>query len=103
MANYDFDYALWMLRQAIDFAEIEHEFMPLRKWAQIAERSVQEMEEVENRLNLPASQNVLLATLQSVATGLMPPDEAVQQIRSWLVTGQIPMVKSELVSQNQFA
>jgi hypothetical protein len=33
MACYDMDYALQRLRDAIDFAEIEHDFVPLRKWA----------------------------------------------------------------------
>jgi hypothetical protein len=33
MACYDFDYAIRSLRQAIVFAEIEHDFIPLRKWA----------------------------------------------------------------------
>ena len=33
MASYDFDYAIELLRQAIDFAEIERDFIPLRKWA----------------------------------------------------------------------
>jgi len=28
MANYDFDYTIQILRQAIDFAEIEQDFAP---------------------------------------------------------------------------
>ena len=39
MACYDFDYAMQMLRQSIDFAEIEHDFVPLRKWANEVEKS----------------------------------------------------------------
>ena len=39
MACYDFDYAIRSLRQAIDFAEIEHDFIPLRKWANQVEHS----------------------------------------------------------------
>jgi hypothetical protein len=31
MACYDFYYAVQLLRQAVDFAEIEHDFVPLRK------------------------------------------------------------------------
>jgi len=30
MANYNFDYTIQILRQAIDFAEILHDFVPLR-------------------------------------------------------------------------
>jgi hypothetical protein len=33
MACYDFYYAIRSLRQAIVFAEIEHDFIPLCKWA----------------------------------------------------------------------
>jgi hypothetical protein len=33
MACYDFDYVIRSLSQAIDFAEIEHDFIPHRKWA----------------------------------------------------------------------
>jgi hypothetical protein len=32
MACHDFNYAILLLRQAIDFAEIKHDFVPLRKW-----------------------------------------------------------------------
>jgi hypothetical protein len=31
MACYNFDNAILLLRQAVDFAEIEHDFVPLRK------------------------------------------------------------------------
>lgn len=33
MACYDFYYAIQPLRLTIEFAEIEHDFFPLRKWA----------------------------------------------------------------------
>ena len=39
MACYDFDYAMQMLRQSINLAEIEHDFVPLRKWANEVEQS----------------------------------------------------------------
>jgi hypothetical protein len=32
MACHDLNYAILLLRQAIDFAEIKHDFVPLRKW-----------------------------------------------------------------------
>jgi hypothetical protein len=40
MASYEFDYAIHLLRQAIDFAEIERDFVPLRKLANEVELSV---------------------------------------------------------------
>jgi hypothetical protein len=43
MAFYDFDYAMQILRQAIDFAEIEHDFVPLRKWVNEVARSDHEI------------------------------------------------------------
>ena len=58
MACSDMDYALQRLRDAIDFAEIEHDFVPLRKWANEVERSGREMGAVELRLNRPASQEL---------------------------------------------
>jgi hypothetical protein len=45
MACYDFDYAIQSLRQVIDFAEIEHDLIPLRKWANEVEHSVHELVE----------------------------------------------------------
>jgi hypothetical protein len=33
LACYYFDYAIHSIRQAIVFAEIEHDFIPLCKWA----------------------------------------------------------------------
>ena len=52
MACYDFDYAIQLLRQAIDFAEIEHDFVPLRKWVNEVEQSGHELEAMDGRLNL---------------------------------------------------
>jgi len=34
MACYDFDYAMLILRQSIDLGGDEHDFVPLRKWAE---------------------------------------------------------------------
>jgi hypothetical protein len=76
MACYDFDYAIQRLRQAIDFAEIEHDFVPLRKWVNEVEQSGHGLEAIETRLNLPTGQDVLLANLQSVAAGAVTPEEA---------------------------
>ena len=103
MACYDFDYAMQMLRQAIDFAEIEHDFVPLRKWANEVEQSGHEMEAIEARLNHPAGQDFLLATLQSVAAGSLSPEEALRRIRLWLNSGQMQEAEAELVTQYQFA
>jgi hypothetical protein len=103
MATYDFDYALWMLRQAIDFAEMEQDFVPLRKWTNKLEQSSQELEAIRNRLTLPAGQQILLATLQSASEGAISPDDALQQIQNWVASGQVPVQKSELVPQFQFA
>lgn len=39
LACYDFDYVIHSLSQAIDFAEFEHDFIPLRMWANEVEHS----------------------------------------------------------------
>jgi len=39
---FDLDYALKMLRQAIDFAEAEQDFRPVRKWANEVELAAKE-------------------------------------------------------------
>lgn len=103
MACYDLDYALQRLRDAIDFAEIEHDFVPLRKWANEVEKSGRELETIPARLNNPAQQDFLLTTLQSVATGLLSPEEANRRIRLWLNSGQMQAVETELTQQYQFA
>jgi hypothetical protein len=84
MACYDFDYAMQLLRQSIDLAEIEHDFVPLRKWANEVEQSGYEIKTIETRLNHPANQGLLLITLQSVAAGMLLPEEAGQSIYLWL-------------------
>ena len=103
MACYDFDYAMQILRQAIDFAEIEHEFVPLRKWVNEVEQSGHEMEAMEVRLNQPAGQDFLMRTLQSVATGTISPEEALLRIQYWLNSGQLQAVETELKPQYQLA
>jgi hypothetical protein len=95
------DYALQRIRDAIDFAEIEQDFVPLRKWANEVEKSGRELENIETRLNQPAGQGFLLTTLQSVATGLLSSEEANQRIRFWLNGG--PIQDAELTQQYQFA
>lgn len=54
MACYDFDYAVQPLSQAIDFAEIEHDFVPLRKWVNEVEEFFHGLEAIETKLNQPA-------------------------------------------------
>ena len=103
MSSYDFDYTILILRQAIDFAEIERDFVPLRKWVNEVEDSCHELEATETRLNQPAGQNVLMAILQSVAAEGVSPEEALLRIRRWLNSGQLQAVETELTLQNQFA
>jgi hypothetical protein len=101
MACYDLDYALQRLRDAIDFAEIEHDFVPLRKWVNEVEKSSREMEAIQAKLDNPAQQDFLLTTMQSVAAGLLSSEEASQRIRFWLNGG--PIQDAELTQQYQFA
>jgi len=103
MASYDFDYAIELLRQAIDFAEVERDFVPLRKWVNEVEQSGHDLGLMDGRLNLPAGQDALLATLQSVAAGAVSPEAALLRIRRWLNSGQMPEVEAELIQQYQFA
>lgn len=103
MAYYDFDYTIQILRQAIDFAEIEGDFAPLRKWVDDVEQSCHGLEAIETRLNQPTGQEVLIATLQSVASGSVPPGEALLRIRRWLNSGQVQTVEIELTEQYLFA
>lgn len=81
MTCYDFDYANRSLHQAIDFAEIEHDFIHLRKWVNEVEQSGHELEVMYGRLNLPADRDILTAALQSVAAGLVSPEETLLRIR----------------------
>jgi hypothetical protein len=55
------------------------------------------------RLNLPAGQEILIATLQSVADGSVSPEEALLLIRRWLNYGQGQAVETEPKEQVQFA
>jgi hypothetical protein len=103
MASYDFDYTILILRQAIDLAEIEHDFTPLRKWVNEVEDSCHGLEAIETRLNQPAGQDVLMANLQSVAVEGVSPEKALLRIRRWLNSGQLQAVETELTHQYQFA
>jgi len=103
MTSYDFDYTILILRQAIDFAEIDHDFVPLRKWVNEVEQSGHDMGAMDGRLNLRAGQDVLTAILQSVAAGSVSPEEALRQVRRWLNSGQVQAVETELTKQYQFA
>jgi hypothetical protein len=103
MACYDFDYAVQLLCQAVDFAEIEHDFVPLRKWVNEVEQSGHEAQAVEARLNAPAGQEFLLATLQAVALGSLSSEEALSRMRVWLKSGKTKEVEAELTRQYQLA
>ena len=74
------------LRQAIDFAEIEGDFVPLRKWAREVELSGHELEASETRIFSPSGQAYFADTLASVACGALTTEEGCQLLRSW-VTG----------------
>ena len=102
MASYDFDYAILILRQAVDFAEIEGDFVPLRKWVNEIEESGHRLEAIETRLNQPAGQEVLIAILRSSAAQSVSPGEALLHIRFWLSSGQLQAVETELTKQYQF-
>jgi hypothetical protein len=101
MACYDFDYAVHILRQAIDFAEIERDYVPARKWANEVERSGHELESVDIRPNSAAGQNFLLASLQSVATAALSPEEACWKIRLWLNNSQMQDLVPQVTHQVQ--
>lgn len=103
MAYYDFDYAMQLLRQAIDFAEIECDFAPLRKWVNEVEQSGHETKAIEARLNAHAGQDFLLAILQSVTGGSLSPEEALPRIHNWLNSGQTQGVEAEFIRQYQLA
>jgi hypothetical protein len=103
MASYDFDYAIMLLRQAVDFAEIENDFVPLCKWSNEVEQSGHDLEAMDGRLNLPAGRDVLMAIPQSVADRSVSPEEALRRIRRWLNSGQAQEVQAELTQQYQFA
>jgi hypothetical protein len=97
------DEALQRLRDAIDFAEIEDDFVPLRKWVNEVEQSGHEMGAMDGRLNIPLGQDVIMAILQSVAAGSVSPEEALLCIRRWLNSGHVQAVETELTKQYQFA
>jgi hypothetical protein len=103
MSSYDFDYTIVLLRQAVDFAEVERDFVPLRKWVNEVEQSGRELEAMDGRLNLPAGQDVILATMRSVASGTVSPEDALLSIRRWLNCGELQIVATELTRQEQFA
>ncbi len=103
MACYDFDNAMLILRQAVDFAEIEGDFVPLRKWVNEVEQSGQNLVAMDGRLNLPAGRDSLMTTLQSVADRSVSPEEALLCIHRWLNSGQAHAAQVELTQQYQFA
>jgi hypothetical protein len=103
MSSYDFDYTITILRQAIDFAEIERDFVPLRKWVNEVDHSGHELEAMDGRLNLPAGQDVILTTMRSVASGTVSPEDALLTVRRWLNLGELQIVATELTRQEQFA
>ena len=103
MPCYDFEYTMHMLRQAIDFAAIERDFVPLRKWADEVEESCHGLEAIDARLNRPTGQDFLLVTLQSVAAGVLSPEEATRRICLWLNNGQKQDQDAGIAKQYQFA
>lgn len=87
MTCYNFDYAMQMLRQAINFAETEQDFVALRRWANEIEESCHGLEAIETRLNRSSGQDFLLITLQSVADSVFSPEDASTRICLWLNNG----------------
>lgn len=83
MACYGVYYAITLLRHAIDFAEIEDEFIPLLKWANEVEQSGHELEEMDNQLTHSVCKVVSRTTLQTVASGALSPEDALIYIRYW--------------------
>jgi hypothetical protein len=67
------------------------------------EQSGHKMGAMDGRLNLSTGQDILMATLQSVAAGSVSPEEALLRIRHWLNSGQLQVVETELKPQYQFA
>ncbi len=96
MASYDFDYTIEVLRRAVDLAEIERDFIPLRKWINEVELSGHDLGAMDGRLNRPAGRDILLAILQSVAAGAVAPDEAILRIRRWLNSALVQEAEAEL-------
>ena len=103
MASYDFDYTILILHQAIDFAEIDGDFAPLRKCVNEVEESGHEIGAMDDRLNHPAGQEILMTIMQSAAAGKISPREALLRIRRWLNNGQMQAVDTELTHQYQLA
>jgi hypothetical protein len=89
MACYDIDHALFRLRDAIDFAEMEQDYIPARLWAYRLEQSIKELKAVQARLNDTDRQDFLLTALQATAACGLSPEEASRCLRLWLNTGQI--------------
>ena len=89
MACYDFDYAIRSLRQAIDFAEIEDDYVPLRKWAREVELSGHELETSETRFFSPSGQAYFADTLASIACGALTPEEGCQLLRNWITANHV--------------
>jgi hypothetical protein len=67
------------------------------------EQSGHELEEMDSRLNHSVGQDVLQATLHTVASGALSPSEALLLISRWLNSGQVQAVGTELTKQVQFA
>jgi hypothetical protein len=102
MASYDFDYTILKLRQAVDFAEVEHDFIPLRKLVNEVERSGQKLEAKESSVTSISGSEILLSILKEVSTGALFPEEAVQQIQGWLERNQAPVSKTGVFPSYQF-
>jgi hypothetical protein len=61
------------------------------------------LEEMDNRLDHSAGQNVLQATLQAVASGALSPSDALLFISHWLSSSQVQAVETEHTIQVQLA
>jgi hypothetical protein len=63
-ALYDPHYAVKMLRQAIDHAEAEGDFIPVRKWAGEIENIMIELEKEAYRIDQIGYAKLMLKTLK---------------------------------------
>jgi hypothetical protein len=61
------------------------------------------LEVIEARLNRPTGQDFLLVTLQSLAAGMLSPEEAGRRICLWLNNGQKQDQDAGIAKQYQFA
>ena len=68
-------------------------------WGNEVEKPGYKLEEMDSRLYLSVGQDVLLATLQTVASGALSPSDSLLLISRWLNCGQVQAFETELKKQ----